>query len=70
MISLLIKPLQSDQSNPKYYHERNGFYHFIFSIKKSFEKAYFMFKLTSPAMVRPASSDKWKAPLEYFASAA
>ena len=29
-----------------------------------------MFKLTGPAMVRPASSNKWKAPLEYLASAA
>ena len=39
----------------------------VFFSKKLLEKAYFMFKLTGPAMVRPA--DKWKAPL-YFASAA
>ena len=30
---------------------------------KLLEKAYFIFKLTGRAMVRPASSDKWKAPL-------
>ena len=27
------------------------------------EKAYFIIKLTGRAMVRPASADKWKAPL-------
>ena len=42
----------------------------VFFSKKLLEKAYFIFKLTGPAMVRPASSDKWKAPLEYLASAA
>ena len=29
--------------------------------QKLFEKAYFICKLTSPVMVRPASSDFWKA---------
>ena len=46
-------------------HEGNGFFS-----KKLLEKAYFIFKLTGPAMVRPASSDKWKAPLEFLAYAA
>ena len=27
------------------------------------EKAYFIAKMSGPAMVRPASSDFWKAPL-------
>ena len=31
--------------------------------QKLLEKAYFIFKLTGRAMVRPTSSDKWKAPL-------
>ena len=30
------------------------------------EKADFIVKMTGPAMIRPASSDKWKAPLETF----
>ena len=54
IISLSIKTLQPDQSNPKE-GERVQ--------QKLFEKAYFIFNLTSPAMVRPTSSDKWKAPL-------
>ena len=29
--------------------------------QKILEKAYFIFKLTGQAIVRPASSDKWKA---------
>ena len=29
--------------------------------EKLLEKADFIFKMTDPAMVRPASSDKWKA---------
>ena len=33
--------------------------------QKLVEKAYFIFKLTGRTKVRPASSDKWKAPLEY-----
>ena len=32
------------------------------SQQKLFEEAYFILNLTSPAMVRPASSEKWKAP--------
>ena len=31
--------------------------------KKLLEKAYFIFKMTDAAMLRPASSDFWKAPL-------
>ena len=38
--------------------------------QKALGKGYFIFELTGPAMVRPASSNKWKAPLEYLASAA
>ena len=38
--------------------EGNGF-----SAKPS-EKTDFIVKMTGPAMVRPASSDKWKAPLD------
>ena len=30
--------------------------------QKLLEKPHFILKLTGPAMVRPASSDKWKAP--------
>ena len=33
--------------------------------QKLLEKAYFTFKMTGPAMVRPASSDFWKVPLDY-----
>ena len=33
--------------------------------QKLLEKAYFIFKLTGRAKVRPASSDKWKAPLVF-----
>ena len=32
-------------------------------LQKLLEKADVIFKLTVPAMVRPASSDKWKVPL-------
>ena len=32
-------------------------------LAKLLEKAYVIFKMTVPAMVRPASSDFWKAPL-------
>ena len=32
--------------------------------QKLLEKAYFIFKITDAAMVRPASSDFWKAPLD------
>ena len=34
-----------------------------FSLNPVLEKAYFIAKLTGRAMVRPASSDIWKAPL-------
>ena len=34
--------------------------------EKLLEKADFIFKLTGPAMVRPASSDKWKALLDSY----
>ena len=40
-------------------HEENVF----FFQQKLLEKAYFILKLTGRAMVRPASSDFWKAPL-------
>ena len=36
-------------------HKGNGFQ------QKLLEKAYFIFKLSGGAVVRPASSDKWKA---------
>ena len=39
-------------------HEENVFFQ-----QKLLEKAYFILKLTGRAMVRPASSDFWKAPL-------
>ena len=35
----------------------------VFQQKLS-EKAYFIVKMTAPAMVRPVSSDKWKVPLD------
>ena len=31
--------------------------------QKILEKVYFIFELTDRAMVQPASSDKWKAPI-------
>jgi len=40
-------------------HEGNRF------SSKLLEKAYFIFKMTGAAMVQPASSDFWKAPLVY-----
>ena len=33
-------------------------------LKKNLGTAFFIFKLTGRAMVRPAISDKWKAPLD------
>ena len=53
-ISLLIKIIQSKQSNPKT--KEMGFQ------LKLLEKAYFIVKMTDLAMVRLASSDFWKAP--------
>ena len=32
--------------------------------QKLLEKAYFIVKMTTPAMVRLVSSDKWKVPLD------
>ena len=60
MLSLLIKTFQPDQSNPEYYAPKE----MVFQ-QKLFEKVYFIIKLTGPAMVRPASSDKWKAPIVF-----
>ena len=34
--------------------------------QKLLEKAYFIFKLTGRAVVRPTGSVKWKAPLDYY----
>ena len=47
-ISLLIKTIQPDQSNPEQYARKR----WVFK-KKPLEKADFIFKLTGPAMVRP-----------------
>ena len=33
-------------------------------LQKFSEKAYFIVKMTAPAMVQPVSSDKWKVPLD------
>ena len=33
--------------------------------QKLLGKAYFMVEMTGPAMIQPASSDFWKAPIEY-----
>ena len=50
-ISLLMKITQSDQSNPiNSLHEGNGF--------SLLEKAYFIVKVTGPAMVQPASFEQ------------
>ena len=35
--------------------------------QKPLEKVDLKFKITGPVMVRPASSDKWKAPLDFLA---
>ena len=37
----------------------------IVFLLKPLNKAYFIFKMTGPAVVRPASSGFWKAPLAY-----
>ena len=34
-------------------------------LAKTLRKSKFLFKLTGPALVQPASSDKWKVPLDY-----
>ena len=33
--------------------------------QKLLGKAYFIIKITAPAMIWPVSSNKWKAPLDY-----
>ena len=38
----------------------------IFFQKKLLGKAFFIVKMTAPAMVWPVSSDKWKAPLDFL----
>jgi len=57
-ISLLIKTNHPDQSNPKYYTQKE----MVFQ-QNLLEKAYFIAKMSGPAMVWLASSDFWKAPL-------
>ena len=60
-ISLLIKTVQPDQSNPKM-HEGDGF-----SAKTLWKKTIsFLNELTGTAMVQLASSHKWKAHLNSF----
>ena len=38
----------------------------MFFQKKLLGKAFFIVKMTAPAMVWPVSSDKWKAPLDFL----
>ena len=52
-ISLLIKTNHPHQSNPKYYAQQRWFFS-----KTSWKKAYFTAKMSGPAIVRPASSDR------------
>ena len=54
-ISLLIKTLQPDQSNPKLVCPKEMFFQ-----QKLLEKAYFIVKMIGPVIVWPASSDFWK----------
>ena len=56
-ISLLIKTNHLDQSNPKYYAQKE----MVFQ-QNLLEKAYFIVKMSGPAMIWLASSDFWKAP--------
>ena len=37
----------------------------MFCLAKLLEKVYFIAKMTGPAIVGPASSDFWKAPLDF-----
>ena len=62
-ISLLIKTNHPDQSNPKYHAHKE----MVFQ-QTLLEKAYFIAEMSGPAIVRPASSDFWKAPLVRFLS--
>ena len=56
-ISLLIKTIQPDQSNPKIIYTKETVIQ-----QKLLEKAYFIVKMTGLVMVWPASSDFWKVP--------
>ena len=56
-VSLLIKTIQPDQSNLKWYAQRRWVF------VKLLEKDYFIVKMTSPAIIQPTSSDFWKVPL-------
>ena len=58
-----IKTDHPHQSDTKYYAQR-----LIFQ-QKLLEKAYFIAKMSGPAMVQPASSDIWKAPLVSLSTA-
>ena len=58
-ISLLIKNILLDQSNP------NSLYEGDICQQKLLEKAYFFVKMTCLDMVWPASSDLWKASLVF-----
>ena len=59
-ILLLIKIFQPDPSNPKYHARRRWF------SAKTVGKSLFHCKNAAPAMVWPASSDFWKAPVKFF----
>ena len=56
-ISFLIKTNHPDKSNRKYYAQKE----MVFQ-QNLLEKAYFIAKMSGPAMVWLASSDFWKAP--------
>ena len=56
-ISLLIKTIQPDRWNPEWHTRRKSFFS-----KNSRKKPISFIKLTGLSMVRPASSDFWKAP--------
>ena len=56
-ISLLIKTIQPDQSNPKVIYKKETVIQ-----QKLLEKAYFIVKMTGLVMVWLASSDFWKVP--------
>ena len=58
-ISFLIKTSHPDLSNPKCYAQRGC----MVLQQNLLEKAYLIAKMSGVTMVRPASSDFWKAPL-------
>ena len=60
-ISLLTKTNHPHQSNPKYYAQSRWF-----SSKTSWKTPVSFAKMRGPAMVRPASSDFWNAPLVVY----